>query len=444
MLVLTRDSQRILQQGISTSAKRTDLLGQLSTSLAEMKGTRQTLIAESNSTGDQKKSLLIASASKVDGLLAALDPLMHDASERQLLTVLRSAHQSWAANHQDLTQNCSDCHKAGAAAIGAGGLQHGEMERALGDLAQLQRDSLESASREVEARVTRTFWWAIGLGGLGVALGAWVLRVIQRSMKSLRKTANMLAEGSLQAVGGAGQIQDASAALAQNAEQQSRNVDTTSSTAEELAAMTQRNTELANRSAALMARVEEGVQAANSSLRYLQVSMDDIAESSRRVSGIIKVIDGIAFQTNILALNAAVEAARAGESGLGFAVVAGEVRNLAQLSAEAARDTSSLIEESAVKSTEGRARLEEAITSIEGITATSTEVRALADGVSQASQEQTKGIESIVGAVRQMEEQVQQVLHSGEALTLAGQRISVQTTNVENGVARLHLLVDGA
>jgi methyl-accepting chemotaxis protein/methyl-accepting chemotaxis protein-1 (serine sensor receptor) len=142
-------------------------------------------------------------------------------------------------------------------------------------------------------------------------------------------------------------------------------------------------------------------------------------------------------------LNAAVEAARAGESGLGFAVVADEVRNLAQRSAEAARDTGSLIDESAAKSLEGRARLDEVIKSIEEITGRSTEVKTLVDGVSTGSQEQAKGIEEIARAVRQMEQQVHQVLRSGEDLTLAGQRISAQTTNVENGVARLQAMVDG-
>ena len=171
--------------------------------------------------------------------------------------------------------------------------------------------------------------------------------------------------------------------------------------------------------------------------------MEEIAAASSKVSGIIKVIDGVAFQTNILALNAAVEAARAGEAGLSFAVVADEVRNLAQRCAEAARDTSSLVEESVVKSREGRARLEDVIGSIQGITQSSAEVKALVDDVSVGSQEQALGIEEIGRAVHQMEKHVQQVSSSVESLALAGDRISAQTTNVENGVTRLHELVDG-
>jgi methyl-accepting chemotaxis protein/methyl-accepting chemotaxis protein-1 (serine sensor receptor) len=435
--------QRILERDVKASARRTDLIGQLNTSLAEMKGVRQLLITGDTSTAEQRRSLLGAGSAKVDRLLAELDPLVTVARERQLLESLRKAHQSWAANHRDPGARCADCHAPGAVGMEGGNRQHGQMEQASEGLAQVQRDSLAAASGEVETTVARSHWYAIGLGGLAAALCAWILRVVHRSMKSLRKTTLLLSEGSTQAVAGAMHVKDASAALAQNAEQQSRNVGTTSSTAEELAAMTQKNAGLANQSAALMVRVEEGVQAANSTLRSLQASMDEIAASSGKVSGIIKVIDGIAFQTNILALNAAVEAARAGESGLGFAVVADEVRNLAQRSAEAARDTSGLIDESAAKSIEGRTRLDEVIKSIEEITARSTEVKALVDGVSLGNQEQAKGIEEIARSVRQMEQQVHQVLRSGEDLTLVAQQISAQTTTVENGVARLQSMVDG-
>ncbi len=443
LIVNSRDLQRILEREVRASARRTDLIGQLTTSLAEMKGARQLLIASDASTAEQRRTLLKAGSGKVDRLLAALDPLVTEARERKLLESLTKAHQSWDANHQDLTVRCAECHTPGAAGMDGGNQQHGQMELASEGLAQMQRDSLAAASSEVEASVARGQWFAIGLGALALVLCAWILRVVRRSTKSLRKTTTLLSEGSTQAVAGAKHLKDASEALAQNAGRQSQNVGTTSSTAEELAAMTQKNAELANQSAALMARVEEGVQAANLTLRSLQASMNEIAASSGKVSGIIKVIDGIAFQTNILALNAAVEAARAGEAGLGFAVVADEVRGLAQRSADAARDTGGLIDESAAKSLEGRARLDEVIKSIEDITARSTEAKALVDGVSLGSQEQAKGIEEIARAVRQMEQQVHEVLRSGEDLTTVGEQILSQTAAVENGVVRLKAMVDG-
>jgi methyl-accepting chemotaxis protein/methyl-accepting chemotaxis protein-1 (serine sensor receptor) len=144
------------------------------------------------------------------------------------------------------------------------------------------------------------------------------------------------------------------------------------------------------------------------------IAMGDIKVSSDKISKIIKVIDEIAFQTNILALNAAVEAARAGEAGMGFAVVADEVRSLAQRSAQAARDTAPLIEESIAKSIDGKAKVDQVAAAIHAITADAGGVKTLVDEISLGGQEQSNGITQISKAFLLMQNVTQASAASAE------------------------------
>lgn len=155
----------------------------------------------------------------------------------------------------------------------------------------------------------------------------------------------------------------------------------------------------------------------------------------------MKVIDEIAFQTNILALNAAVEAARAGEAGMGFAVVADEVRNLAHRSAQAAKDTESLIEDSIVRSRDGKAKVDHVATAIRAIAADSNRIQVLVDEVNVASQEQSRGIEQVAKSVTLMENVTQRSAASAEESASASTELTAQASALQDVVLRLSQMV---
>ena len=207
--------------------------------------------------------------------------------------------------------------------------------------------------------------------------------------------------------------------------------------------MAHRNSENSLSAADLVARSEQMFIDTRQDLEQMVVAMDEIAAQSSGVAKIIKVIDEIAFQTNILALNAAVEAARAGEAGMGFAVVADEVRNLAQRCAQAAKDTAALIEESISKSDDGQTKVEQVAVAIRAITEESAKVKTLVDEVSVGSQEQTRGIEQIAKALTQMEQVTQQSAANAEESAAAAEELTAQASTLMEVVHQLSSMVGG-
>ncbi|HBF35189.1 TPA: hypothetical protein DDW35_11575, partial [Candidatus Sumerlaeota bacterium] len=216
-----------------------------------------------------------------------------------------------------------------------------------------------------------------------------------------------------------------------------------SSALEELAGQATGNTEKAKLAASGAEQAQKTADQASGAMEQTVKAMEEIKTSSSKISGIIKTIEEIAFQTNLLALNAAVEAARAGEHGKGFAVVAEEVRNLAQRSAVAAKDTATLIGTSVEQSQRGAEVVVKAADAISQILEIAQNVASNAREVTSASEEQSTGIGQINNAVAQMDKVTQQVASNSEETASASEQLSAQAAQMNTIVSQLAAIIGG-
>jgi methyl-accepting chemotaxis protein len=318
-----------------------------------------------------------------------------------------------------------------------------ERHRAAIDRVVVQANQFAAdAERRSNDHLRRSWWLLFGASaGILAALAGLSLFVGRSVTTRLRVLASVLTSGAGQVASAAGQVAASAQSLSQGATEQAASLEETSASMEEMSSITAKNSENASQAAALVADVSQQVGESNAALDRMVSSMAGIAESSNRVAKIIKTIDEIAFQTNILALNAAVEAARAGEAGMGFAVVADEVRNLAQRSAQAARDTAGLIEESIGRSKEGAQTVERVADAIRAITESVAKVQGIVDEVRLASQHQAQGITQVSQAIAQMERVTQTTAATAEESAAASEELNAQAEVSLDGVRQLEVLV---
>ncbi len=276
-------------------------------------------------------------------------------------------------------------------------------------------------------------WVAFALTGLCLAAGGVVMWVARGIGGRLRRVARELGENAERMASAAAQVSASSQALAESASEQAASLEETSASSEEITAMSRRNSENFRGAANLVTQSQQKFAAANQSLQ----AMGEMGASSHKISGIVKVIGEIAFQTDILALNAAVEAARAGAAGMGFAVVAGEARKLAQCCARAAKDTAAVIQESIARSNDGQLKADRVAGAIRAITEESSKLKALVDEVHLGSQEQARGIEQIGKAIARMEQATQTTAASAEQSAAAAGDLTAQSQTLQDLVENL-------
>lgn len=274
-----------------------------------------------------------------------------------------------------------------------------------------------------------------------VSIGMMISNMISKPIKD---AIDGLSTGSDEVSSAASQVAAASQALAEGASEQAAAVQETSSTLEETSSMVHQNRENTQQAAVLAKQTKQYADQSNSEMVKMSTSMADLKNSSNEIAKIIKVIDEIAFQTNILSLNAAVEAARAGDAGKGFAVVAEEVRNLAQRSAQAAKDTTVIIE-SNIDLSENSVNIAKAVKdSVESIAEQANKVSDLLEEISVATNEQAQGVEQINKAVSQMEMALQSNAATADESAAASRSLQEQAINVRDIVDSLVVLVDGS
>jgi methyl-accepting chemotaxis protein len=279
----------------------------------------------------------------------------------------------------------------------------------------------------------------------GTVLAIFCAIVIARRITGpLRKIITGLNEGADQVRDASKQVSTSSQELARSTGEQASALEETSAALEQMSAMTQTNATHASEANNHTDQARDAAQAGDRTMQRLAEAMDAINHSAEKISRIIKVIEEIAFQTNLLALNAAVEAARAGEHGKGFAVVADEVRSLAQRAAQAAGETSQLIEESVGRAAEGTQVAGEFAEALTGIVADITKVSDLVSGITTASQEQAQGISQVNSAMGQIDKLTQGNAAGSEQSAAAAEQLSAQADTLKGMLGDLVNLVSGA
>jgi len=444
---VVNDLGQQLDQAVNRNARQQLLAGQISTSASDLdaaeRGLAMAMMLQQTQVADQLRRDITGLDESIDKQIRELRSTAGEGAAGSILNQLGNEFTAFRQLHQQVLRSLEGQKMDEALGTLNSSLlpRLSQMNRAAKKVLEDQNTNLAALRSSAEKKRSISLYLVGAFCVLTLVIGLGVQFNVRSIYGVLRKTVGELNDNARELAGASTQVSDASQSISQAAGEQAKSLEQTSSSAEQIHAMTRRNLEHAESAARRTHEASGVIQEANRALSQMVVSMNEISNSSSKISKIIKVIDEIAFQTNILALNAAVEAARAGEAGMGFAVVADEVRNLAQRSAQAAKDTTQLIEESIGRSAEGKQKLDEVAQAIASVTESSNNVRSLVENVHLGSEQQAKGIEQIARAVSRMEQVTQQLAASAEQGAAAGENLKHQARAVDDIGQALHNLL---
>lgn len=442
---------RELQLTINSTTKKIQLIGEIQAALAEMRAGQRGVVlyslmkepAVAKASNEAFRSGVAVVTEKIE----ESRPLVVTASGRHDLEVLSAGIAAWQPQYEQIASLCQTIQTDQAYGERLQRLVdrtiaiRAEMKKAADEMTERQQELLRDSRQRAEEEISSSRWISFILCGICLVVGGVVIFMVRQASGALRNVAAEMSASAEQVASASAQVASSSQSLAQGASEQAASLEETSASAGEIHVMTQKNAAGSASAAELMAGVDGRVHEANRVVEQMVASMEQISASSEKVAKIIRVIDEIAFQTNILALNAAVEAARAGEAGMGFAVVADEVRNLAQRSAQAAKDTAGLIDESVSRTQDGKTTLDLVTAAIREITESSSAVKNLVEEVKVESHEQARRVEAITSAVGRMEGVTQNTAASAEEGASAGTELSAQAETMQKIARRLQHMV---
>lgn len=376
--------------------------------------------------------------------------LIHTPDELKLITKYDSDRKAWISASGSVVKQLQSATESAGSHVSIATLHSAEdlFNTMRDNLDKLEDLNLQAATKERAAAAATEHRASISImivSGFALLLGFGIAWLLVRGVSfSVAESAKKLTSGMEETVSAAAQVSGSSQRLSEHTAEQAASLEETSASIEEISAMAKQNAQhTQNINQIMVQQIGPNFETIEERITRMESVLGDAVEASERTANIIRTIDEIAFQTNLLALNAAIEAARAGEAGQSFAVVADEVRNLAQRAAEAAQETSELIENSNHQILQSTALNDEIVEALLETKNFSNRVSDLVSEVAEASNEQSSGIDQVSKALSRMDSVVQDNTASAEESAAAAEEMNAQAASLRQIVDVLNSLVHG-